>query len=90
MLAVDGCPLSCPAKAIPHWWGPTALVRATLVAALLGLLPHQGGTVQILGQRLGPLGQLAPFRARSDRLRAPGPQLARAVSALVRSSWVLG
>jgi len=86
-----GCPLSCPAKAIPHWWGPRPLVRATLVQPAPVLLPHQGGHGADPRQRLGPLGQLPRFRARSrSRLRAPGPPACNGqfFRSRWRSSWV--
>ncbi len=35
-----------------------APARATLVQAILGLLPHQGGQVRLLGHALGPQGRL--------------------------------
>jgi len=58
MLAVDGGSFELPSESDTALVGPNGAGKSTLVAALLGLLPHQGGTVQILGQRLGPLGQL--------------------------------
>ncbi|WP_411876370.1 metal ABC transporter ATP-binding protein [Vulcanococcus limneticus] len=39
--------------------GPNGAGKSSLVAALLGLLPRAAGTVQILGQELGPAGQLS-------------------------------
>jgi len=59
-----GCPLSCPAKAKPPLVGPNGAGKSTLVAALLGLLPHQGGTVaDSIGARcLARWAQLPPFR----------------------------
>lgn len=38
--------------------GPNGAGKSTLVAALLGLLPREAGTVRILGHELGPAGQL--------------------------------
>ncbi|MFM8277085.1 MAG: metal ABC transporter ATP-binding protein [Cyanobium sp.] len=38
--------------------GPNGAGKSTLVAALLGLLPRAGGSVRILGQELGPAGEL--------------------------------
>lgn len=32
--------------------------KSTLMAALFGLLPRSGGSVRILGQELGPAGEL--------------------------------
>lgn len=39
--------------------GPNGAGKSTLVQALLGILPHQAGSVRILGQPLGPRGQLS-------------------------------
>jgi zinc/manganese transport system ATP-binding protein len=38
--------------------GPNGAGKSTLVQALLGILPHHGGSVHLLGHRLGPRGQL--------------------------------
>jgi zinc/manganese transport system ATP-binding protein len=38
--------------------GPNGAGKSTLVAALLGLLPRQAGTVLLMGHALGPAGQL--------------------------------
>jgi zinc/manganese transport system ATP-binding protein len=38
--------------------GPNGAGKSTLVAAVLGLLPRQSGTVRILGQAMGPSGAL--------------------------------
>ena len=38
--------------------GPNGAGKSTLVAAVLGLVPRQSGTVRILGQPLGPSGHL--------------------------------
>jgi zinc transport system ATP-binding protein len=38
--------------------GPNGAGKSTLVQAALGLIPRQGGSVRLLGQPLGPRGQL--------------------------------
>ena len=38
--------------------GPNGAGKSTLVQALLGVLPHSGGEVRVLGHRLGAKGQL--------------------------------
>jgi zinc transport system ATP-binding protein len=38
--------------------GPNGAGKTTLVQAILGILPHQGGEVRLLGHALGPRGQL--------------------------------
>jgi zinc transport system ATP-binding protein len=44
--------------------GPNGAGKSTLVQALVGILPRQGGSVRLLGQPLGPRGQLpAALRA---------------------------
>ncbi|MEB3351177.1 MAG: metal ABC transporter ATP-binding protein [Cyanobacteriota bacterium] len=40
--------------------GPNGAGKSSLVQALLGVLPHAAGEVRLLGQRLGPGGQLPP------------------------------
>jgi zinc transport system ATP-binding protein len=39
--------------------GPNGAGKSTLVQALMGVLPHQEGSVRLLGHRLGPRGQLS-------------------------------
>jgi len=92
MLAVDGVPYELPTKAIPHWWGPTALVRATWWQALLVWLPHQGSTGRSSPSGLATLGRLARFPCRSRSPTVPqAPQLARQFPLCgggVRGFWV--
>ena len=40
--------------------GPNGAGKSSLVQALLGILPHQEGSVRLFGQPLGPRGQLPP------------------------------
>ncbi len=43
--------------------GPNGAGKSSLVQAILGIVPHAGGEVRLLGQRLGPHGELpAPVR----------------------------
>jgi zinc transport system ATP-binding protein len=53
---VDGVSFQLPAESDTALVGPNGAGKSTLVAALLGLLPRQGGEVRLLGQPLGPHG----------------------------------
>ena len=62
---VDGVSFALPPESDTALVGPNGAGKSTLVAAVLGLLPRQAGTVEILGQVLGPDGQL-PRRLRAQ------------------------
>ncbi|MCP9809666.1 metal ABC transporter ATP-binding protein [Cyanobium sp. HWJ4-Hawea] len=57
-LAVDGVSFQLDPETDTALVGPNGAGKSTLVAALLGLLPRSAGTVQILGQQMGPAGEL--------------------------------
>jgi len=65
LLAVDGVSFSLTPETDTALVGPNGAGKSTLVAALLGLLPRSGGSVRILGQELGPAGEL-PRSVRSQ------------------------
>jgi zinc/manganese transport system ATP-binding protein len=65
LLAVDGVSFSLAPETDTALVGPNGAGKSTLVAALLGLLPRSGGSVRILGQELGPAGEL-PRSVRSQ------------------------
>jgi zinc/manganese transport system ATP-binding protein len=58
LLAVDGVCFQLARETDTALVGPNGAGKSTLVAAVLGLLPRQAGTVRILGHTLGPAGQL--------------------------------
>ena len=57
-LAVEGVSFALPAASDTALVGPNGAGKSTLVAALLGLLPHASGRVELLGQPLGANGCL--------------------------------
>ena len=57
-LAVEGVSFALPAASDTALVGPNGAGKSTLVAALLGLLPHASGRVELLGQPLGANGFL--------------------------------
>ena len=57
-LAVEGVSFALPAESDTALVGPNGAGKSTLVAALLGLLPHASGRVELLGQPLGANGCL--------------------------------
>ena len=57
-LAVEGVSFALPAESDTALVGPNGAGKSTLVAALLGLLPHASGRVELLGQSLGANGCL--------------------------------
>jgi zinc/manganese transport system ATP-binding protein len=65
LLAVDGVSFSLAPETDTALVGPNGAGKSTMVAALLGLLPRSGGSVRILGQELGPAGEL-PRSVRSQ------------------------
>lgn len=65
LLAVDGVSFALAPETDTALVGPNGAGKSTLVAALLGLLPTSGGSVRILGQELGPAGEL-PRSVRSQ------------------------
>ncbi|MCS5700804.1 metal ABC transporter ATP-binding protein [Cyanobium sp. FGCU-52] len=65
LLAVDGVSFTLAPETDTALVGPNGAGKSTLVAALLGLLPRSGGSVRILGQELGPDGEL-PRSVRSQ------------------------
>jgi len=69
-----GCPLSCPAKAIPHWWGPRRC-KSTLVAALLrSAAPTREARADPRPAAWARWGS-CPVPCALRSLRAPGPAL---------------
>ena len=65
LLAVDEVSFDLYSETDTALVGPNGAGKSTLVAALLGLLPKSSGSVRILGQDLGPAGEL-PSRVRSQ------------------------
>ena len=57
-LAVEGVTFALHPESDTALVGPNGAGKSTLVAALLGLVPRRSGAVEILGQPLGPDGQL--------------------------------
>ncbi len=57
-LAVEGVSFALAAESDTALVGPNGAGKSTLVAALLGLLPHASGRVELLGQPLGANGCL--------------------------------
>ena len=57
-LAVADVSFSLAAETDTALVGPNGAGKSTLVQALLGLIPRQGGRVRLLGQTLGPRGEL--------------------------------
>ena len=51
-LAVEGVSFALPAESDTALVGPNGAGKSTLVSALLGLLPHASGRVELLGQPL--------------------------------------
>lgn len=56
---VDDVSFQLPSESDTALVGPNGAGKSTLVQALLGILPHQEGSVRLLGQPLGPRGQLS-------------------------------
>ena len=57
-LAVEGVSFALPAESDTALVGPNGAGKSTLVSALLGLLPHASGRVELLGQPLDAHGCL--------------------------------
>ena len=57
-LAVEGVSFALPAESDTALIGPNGAGKSTLVSALLGLLPHASGRVELLGQPLDTNGCL--------------------------------
>ena len=57
-LVVDGVSFDLHAGHDIALIGPNGAGKSTLVQALLGLLPHHGGSIELLGVRLAPSGQM--------------------------------
>jgi zinc/manganese transport system ATP-binding protein len=57
-LAVEGVSFALPAESDTALVGPNGAGKSTLVSALLGLLPHASGRVELLGQPLDANGCL--------------------------------
>ena len=90
-LAVEGVSFSLPAESDTALVGPNGAGKSTLVAALLGLLPHASGRVELLGQPLARQWLFAAFCAGSDRLCTPKPCDSRVDScSVLLSLWALG
>ena len=60
VIAVEDVSFSLAPQTDTALVGPNGAGKSSLVKALVGLIPHQGGSVHLLGQRLGPQGQLPP------------------------------
>lgn len=58
LLAADAVGFQLARETDTALVGPNGAGKSTLVAALLGLLPRQAGTVLLMGHALGPAGQL--------------------------------
>lgn len=56
--AVDDVSFALAAETDTALVGPNGAGKSSLVQAVLGLIPRQGGSVRLLGQLLGPRGQL--------------------------------
>ena len=69
-LAVEQVSFELPSESETAVVGPNGAGKSTLVAALLGLLPRKGGTVQILGEQLSDNGDL-PGAIRSQIAYVP-------------------
>lgn len=65
VLAVDDVSFQLAAESDTALVGPNGAGKSSLVGAILGLIPRQAGEVRILGQRLGPAGQL-PAQVRAQ------------------------
>lgn len=57
-LVVDGVSFEVQAGHDIALIGPNGAGKSTLVQALLGLLPHHGGSIELLGVQLAPSGQM--------------------------------
>lgn len=57
-LAVEGVSFALPAESDTALVGPNGAGKSTLISALLGLLPHASGRVELLGQPLDANGYL--------------------------------
>ncbi|MEB3235460.1 MAG: metal ABC transporter ATP-binding protein [Cyanobacteriota bacterium] len=57
-VVVDDVSFTLGAQSDTALVGPNGAGKSTLVQALLGLIPRQGGSVRLLGQPLGPRGEL--------------------------------
>ncbi|MCT0226569.1 metal ABC transporter ATP-binding protein [Synechococcus sp. CS-1328] len=57
--AVENVSFSLAAESDTALVGPNGAGKSTLVQAILGLLPHQGGQVRLLGERLDGRGRLS-------------------------------
>ena len=69
-LAVEGVSFALPAESDTALIGPNGAGKSTLVSALLGLLPHASGRVELLGQPLDANGCL-PRSVRSQIAYVP-------------------
>ena len=58
LLAVDAVSFQLARETDTALVGPNGAGKSTLVAALLGLLPRQAGTVLLMGHALGPAGHV--------------------------------
>jgi zinc transport system ATP-binding protein len=56
---VEDVTFQLPSESDTALVGPNGAGKSTLVQALLGILPHQEGSVRLLGHPLGPRGQLS-------------------------------
>jgi|LakMenE01Jun11ns_1017448.scaffolds.fasta_scaffold9895143_2 zinc transport system ATP-binding protein len=65
VTVVDGVSFSLAPESDTALVGPNGAGKSSLVQALVGILPRQAGSVRLLGEPLGPRGQL-PERLRSQ------------------------
>ena len=90
-LAVADVSFALTAETDTALVGPNGAGKSTLVQALLGLIPRQGGQVRLLGQLLGPHGEL-PTAVRDQiaylpQLFAPRGRLPLNVAEFVALGW---
>ena len=60
LLAVEDVSFALAPETDTALVGPNGAGKSSLVQAVLGLIPRQGGSVRLLGHALGPHGQLPP------------------------------
>ena len=90
-LAVEDVSFALTAETDTALVGPNGAGKSSLVQALLGLIPRQGGSVRILGHALGSRGQL-PAAVRDQvaylpQLFAPRERLPLSVAEFVALGW---
>ncbi|MFZ9228748.1 MAG: metal ABC transporter ATP-binding protein [Prochlorococcaceae cyanobacterium] len=90
-LVVDDVSFALTPQSDTALVGPNGAGKSTLVQAVLGLIPRQQGSVRVLGQELGPQGELPPgVRAQIAYLPqqvAPRGRLPLTVAEFVALGW---